>query len=261
MIYCVYDPRWIHLFIEYLESIAKYFPLQFVTSLDTIKLVDTDVIWLATYSLSSVKPIHEKYPDITYLLNFEQTSAPDNVKKLNAYPKTLKMIDYSLRNIMNYPRDNYYYIPYMVNTDEIVEFDKTKGFIILGTPCKRRTEIINELNATSFIAFGKQRDDNLFRHKILVNIHQYEDYNVLEELRINRCVYNKMIVITENSGNIDYYDLKDYIIECEYKDIVKVAKDVLENYDYYYKKLFKNFDIIQHSINRKAIADKTIINN
>lgn len=64
-----------------------------------------------------------------------------------------------------------------------------------------------------------------------------------------------MIVITEK-GNHDYYELKDYFIECEYEDIVKVAKEVLANYDYYYNKLFANFDIIKIHSNHKRLIDE-----
>jgi len=234
--------------------------MKYLKDEENIDIEKKDIIFLITYSVKYVTTVHSKYPDNSYLINFEQTSAQDHRNNLDLYPKTLKILDYSLKNMSYYHRHNYYYLPYMVNPKEILELDKTEDFIIIGTPLKRRTDIVNALKATNFLGFGKERDDRLFMHKILVNIHAYEDYVVLEELRVNRCIYNKMIVITEKSGSLDYYDLKDHIIECDYKDIVKVAKEVLENYEYYYNKLFKDFDLIRHSINRKAIAD-AVINN
>ena len=61
-------------------------------------------------------------------------------------------------------------------------------------------------------------------------------------MRCNRCIFNKVIVVTEKSIDIDY-ELKDYIIECEYDKLVETTIEVLNNYKYYYNKLFANFDI------------------
>jgi hypothetical protein len=49
-------------------------------------------------------------------------------------------------------------------------------------------------------------------------------------------------VITEKSDDIDY-ELKKYIIECDYNDIVNVTTNVLKNYKEYYDNLFGNFNI------------------
>lgn len=59
-------------------------------------------------------------------------------------------------------------------------------------------------------------------------------------MRCNRCILNKMIV-SEKSD--DDFELKDYMIECEYDEIVEMTNKVLENYDFYYNKLFENFSI------------------
>ena len=94
------------------------------------------------------------------------------------------------------------------------------------------------------ILYGKERDDILFRSKILVNIHHREkDYFILEEIRIIRCILNKVIVISENSLDHINFILYKYIIFVDYDKLVEKTMDVLINYDNYYNKIFKDFDI------------------
>ena len=110
----------------------------------------------------------------------------------------------------------------------------------------RRNYIFNEIkkftDITDLKGWGKERDDLLFKYKILVNIHFDNDYNIFEQIRCNRCIFNNIIVITETSLD-ENYELKDYIIECDYNDIINKVKEVVNNYDYYYNKLFNNFNL------------------
>lgn len=257
MIYIVYNEERLHYFIEYVTSIAKYYPITLVNSNEEVTLKENDLLWFLQFVLRN--DLVEKYPYQVYLINTEQNTKKENIDLLNSY--AIPILDYSLENIRIASKKNHYYLPYMINVDEVYDLKKTNDIIVLSGGV-RRAKIALALGSSWLQNnWGEERDAILFRHKILVNIHYADDYNVLEELRINRCIYNKMIVITEKSGNLDYYDLKDYIIVCDYNDIVKVAKDVLENYEYYYNKLFNNFDIIQHSIHRKAIADVVVKND
>jgi len=64
-----------------------------------------------------------------------------------------------------------------------------------------------------------------------------------------------MIVITETSEDIDF-ELKEFIIECKYEDLVTTTMNVLQNYEYYYNILFKNFDIDLIKNKYKIISDE-----
>ena len=66
-----------------------------------------------------------------------------------------------------------------------------------------------------------------------------------------------MIVITEKSEDIDF-ELKEFIIECKYEDLVTTTIHVLQNYEYYYNMLFKNFDIDLIKTKYKSIGDDFI---
>ena len=76
-----------------------------------------------------------------------------------------------------------------------------------------------------------------------MNIHFGEDYTVFEEIRCNRCIFNKMIVISEKSVHMENYRLKKYMIECSIDEIPAMVETVLNDYDYYFNKLFLDFDL------------------
>ena len=65
----------------------------------------------------------------------------------------------------------------------------------------------------------------------------------MEQFRINRCIFNNMIVITEDSTYSNKLILKNYMIICKYEDIIDMVIKVLNNYEHYYSKLFNNINI------------------
>ena len=124
----------------------------------------------------------------------------------------------------------------------------------LGFNSKKRYHILNQLvklnttnlNIKNIKGFGQIRDDILFKCKILVNVHYADNYKIFEEIRCNRCTFNKMIVISEDSLYTDDYILKDHVIFVPYDKIAETVIDVANNYEKYYEKLFKNFDITKY---------------
>jgi len=191
--------------------------------------------------LSSVPQQIKITPDI-WLLNMEQATRP-NILELNNIRECQNIYDYSEENIevlrQLKPNCNYVHVPYGYNTNEIYNYEKPHGIAMVGNNCERRTQIENRIgNVTNILGWGKERDDKLFRYKILVNAHFHPDYNITEQIRINRCIYNKMIVISENSIHQDKLKLKDKMLFCEYDKIPELARKVLNNYEHYYNKLF-----------------------
>ena len=66
-------------------------------------------------------------------------------------------------------------------------------------------------------------------------------------MRCNRCILNKMIVITQKSKTIEnggaFQKLRNHMIECEYDELVDTVIDVSNRYEEYYHKLFDNFNL------------------
>ena len=177
-----------------------------------------------------------------YLLNTEQLVLFDHTPRINAYPKYIKMLDYNKANLKYY--DGYYtkFIQYQINNDEIYNFPKTKEICMMSNLTDYRKKIINELkekdvNIDIITGWKKERDEKLFTYKIIINLGYSDKHKIFESLRCDRCIFNKMIVISDTKEDIESYNLKNYMIFEDYENIANKAIEVLNNYDTYYKKL------------------------
>ncbi len=191
-----------------------------------------------------------RYPNVNniYFFNTEQLTLPNWLRKVKNIPH--KIIDYSDSNIkcLSKAGKTSYHIPYQVNNNEIYNYNKIYDVAFIGSMSPKRKEIFDKLkakgiNVTMIKGWDKSRDDQLMKHKILINIHRTNTLGIFEEIRCNRCVFNKMIIITEKSVNSQDYILKDHIIECNLDNIVDTVVDTLNNYNDMHNKLFINFDI------------------
>ena len=116
----------------------------------------------------------------------------------------------------------------------------------------RRLEIHNKLLDLNI---SYKNVDNIFSgndlielyktSKILVNIHQTEHHHTFEELRALPALLNGIIVISERSALTNYIPYEKYIIWCEYDEIKDKVKEVYDNYDYYYNKIFCDGTLFQ----------------
>jgi hypothetical protein len=197
-----------------------------------------------------------------YYLNLEQLSIDGSNSNYNFLKpivdfkignNNIKILDYSYANtnILNkLIKTNY--IPYQVNKEEIFDYEKTIDFVTCCSWNERIMTIYNNIkekydNSYSIgnpTLWGKERDDILFRSKVLVNIHhRYKDYFILEEIRIIRCILNKIIVVSEKSMDFEDFPLKKYMIFVDYDNLISKTDEILQNYNYYYNLLFNDYDI------------------
>lgn len=212
---------------------------------------DGNNIFIFVQSLPDVFLEFEQWHSFFYVLNTEQNTRNNGfLQSIIDLPNEIQIIDYSKENI-KYLNDNNIikstiYIPYQVNTNEIFNLEKTYDIAMIGLKSERRQYIFDEIELQKDIneikGFGISRDVILMKHKILVNVHYDDDYNIFEQFRCNRCILNKMIVITETS-DLSEYELKDYLIMCDYDEIVEKTIEVINNYEYYYNNLFADFDV------------------
>ena len=178
-----------------------------------------------------------------YLINTEQLSYKKHYDRINEYPKYIKMLDYSMANLKYYDKKYYTkFLSYQINYDEIYNLHKTKDICIMSGESENRTYIINQIiskgyNIDIISGWKQERDLQLFTYKILLNVSYEKDYKIFEPLRCDRCIFNKMIVISDNKEDIDLYNLKDYMIFEEYNNLANKVIEVFNNYDTYYKKL------------------------
>ncbi len=196
-----------------------------------------------------------------YFVNLEPLTCDGKYTKFNFLQEVINfnkkftninLLDYSRGNIniLNKYNIKSDYLPYYINNEEIKNFDKEYDLCTCCSWNERISEIYTPLSKIykSYsigrpIKWGKERDDILFRCKVLINLHHREkDYNILQELRITRCILNKIIVISEHAMDDNLYPLNAYIIFCDYGNIVDKTKEVLSNYNEYYDKIYKNMD-------------------
>ena len=169
----------------------------------------------------------------TWLINTEQATRPDILEILG---DVTNIYDYSEENIYILktlkPDCNFKLLPYKRNPSEILNIPKTNWIAMVGNNSPRRNVIQDRLwGVNNIVGWGLSRDRELFKHKILINVHYHSDYAITEQIRINRCIHNKMIVISETSKHQELIALKDKIIFCDYDDIVKTVTHVMKNYD------------------------------
>lgn len=257
-------------FLDYIKSISVNYKnkITYINQIRDIRYVKTgDVLIFIKNIPYGWKPPSQKPTYKIYLLNTEQMTKPDIIRNIENIPANIEIIDYSLENIRHLMKmgKRTHYLPYMINLSEILNLPKTEDIAVIGWwRSEYRMRILYELALLGIEfhhieGFDSKRDRELFSHRILLNVHFNETYGIMEQMRCNRCIFNRMIVISEKSEDIDY-ELRPYMIECEYSEIPQKTKDVLENYEIYYEKLFANFDLDVIEQHYKKIADEVIEN-
>jgi hypothetical protein len=204
-----------------------------------------------------IKPVHERPEEAdvyvyrvpecipitpeTILLNTEQMTRNELIPD----ERIRHIYDYSEENIeimrLLDPYRKYKHLAYKENPNEILEIAKTKWFAMIGNNSPRRHKMKHLIwGLDNITGWGNDRDTRLFEYRVLINVHYDEMYKIVEQLRINRCVYNKMIVISERGTYPELIKLKKGIIYCDYNEIPKVALEVKLNYDRIYSEQFES---------------------
>lgn len=171
------------------------------------------------------------------------------------------ILDYSLPNIHNvqtsmiYKHLNKkfcYLAPCLIN--KFLVNDNKREICLLttfmNTNIPRRIKLKNELakNKLSYknvnTVFTVENMIKLYNNtKILINIHQTDYHDTFEELRVLPALLCGTIVICENSPLNELIPYNNLLIWCSYDDMVNKVKDVCENYDVYYNKIFTSDNI------------------
>lgn len=191
-----------------------------------------------------------------YLINTEQVSKKWWEKYIFTLPKNLKIIDYSYKNMLYYNSQfKTQHIEYKYNPSEILNLKKKRNIAFIGSKSEYRDYILNGINKSVHVShihgWGKERDKELFKYKILVNISYNKNYKIFESIRCYRCLFNKMIIISDMKDDIEHLKYKDFIIFVKYDNLINKVIEVYNNYKFYYRKL--NLENIKKFINKKDV--------
>tara|TARA_X000000950_G_C13914852_1_gene660471 strand:+ start:4854 stop:5735 length:882 start_codon:yes stop_codon:yes gene_type:complete len=257
------EGNFINIIIEYVKSVNIYIKGSLVTEKKRRDELLNNFNDDSNYIFFGIK--YTNYPKINrnnvYFVNLEPLTCDGKYSNFNFLQEVINfnkkftninLLDYSRGNIniLNKYNIKSEYLPYYINNEEIKNFDKEYDLCTCCSWNKRISEIYTPLSQIykscsigNPAKWGDERDDILFRSKVLINLHHREkDYNILQELRITRCILNKIIVISEHAIDDYLYPLNAYVIFCDYGNIVDKTKEVLSNYNEYYDKIYKNMD-------------------
>jgi hypothetical protein len=176
----------------------------------------------------------------------------------------MPVLDYSLSNLTylsHYMRENKItstasniYLPYQYNLRDQIQLENIDGVytydvgIINALPKQdasvnseltyRRTRLWEQLQATGWkciniLGWGAERDEKLKRCKVIINVHHFECFNIFEQIRCDRLVFAKKIVVSDKSVFTENYDLSGNVLWEDYDNIIPRTKSVLENFDMY----------------------------
>jgi hypothetical protein len=204
-----------------------------------------------------------------FVINTEQTKVR---KGILYYPEYVIFLDWSQCNFPYYNNNlTKYWLPYQVNYNEIYNLKKEKDCCMISVNSNYRSYIFNKIkengiDISNINGWKEYRDITLFKHKILVNISFQDDCSILEQMRTNRCIFNKMIVISNKKDDEKSdFILNKYIIYTHYDDIPKKVQEVIENYDKIYNSIFSNFEEelnnIDYNLDKQLNYIKTILNS
>jgi hypothetical protein len=102
---------------------------------------------------------------------------------------------------------------------------------------------INHININN--CFDKNNLEELYKKtKIMINIHQTDHHCTFEELRVLPALLNGIIVICEDSPLKENILYNDFVIWTRYDNIINTIKEVENNYNIYYDKIFNNLEIV-----------------
>ena len=178
------------------------------------------------------------------------------IQNLNHLLKQDLIIEYSRPNIKNI-QDCSFYMDYLkkvclltptmypINEALIMNQQRSVNTMTLfrDTTQLRRKKFLKDLDAANVNYKNMNHvfsnlDKLYFDTKILINIHQTDHHDTLEELRILPALRCGVIVISEESPLKKYSRYSDFIIWGKLEELPKIILDVQENYAKYHQKLF-----------------------
>lgn len=190
------------------------------------------------------EPIHigiwSRIPPIGRIIyNTEQLSRPEMlrvIKNIIKKSNPLEIWDYSLANIHILKNNNILarHVPlespgwYVKELQSYRKDEQEYDVGFSGWMSPRRLKILNKLKASGLSVnivaniFGKERDKELAKCKIILNIHASPEYKIFESNRCEPWLKAGVRVISENSLDND-----DRCINVKYSDIVKTVQSTL----------------------------------
>lgn len=265
----IYSPGQVYdLIKDYINNLNTRFNVIFVPAgnIELIKNFNPNKILCINNIFD--KSILDIFKDIEIsILNIDSFIIPyflQNILTQNSLYKNIKIYDYSETNISILHRNNIFnteFLEYTYDSKEVDELRKINtqekifdfGFICYNKNMlhsKRRKDIIDILISKGFsvniiTGFDKQRDIELGKCRIILNIHQqpYKEIEcrTFEHLRCNRLLYAGFNILSEMSFVEPNFILKYPNLKfINYDDFKNISKDNINNFEFTNLEIDKN---------------------
>ena len=252
---------------DYIHSLNIISDVIHINELTVERLKTTSDIYIITQMWLDVS-IFSKEIIQTGRIVFLNVEMLSEIKRMDQVLSVLSagipVLDYSLSNLTFlkiYMEQNKMlsnasriYLPYQYNLRDQLQLENVDGVytydvgIINALPKQdasvdssltyRRTRLWEQLQATGWnciniLGWGAERDELLKRCKVIINVHHFECFNIFEQLRCDRLVFAKKLVVSDKSIFTEKYDLLGNVLWEDYDNIIPRTKEVLENFDMY----------------------------
>ena len=188
--------------------------------------------------------------------------------------KMLKMFAYE--NDISTKNVEFYHLPYQFNVEEqkrlqispnAYEYDI--GVInaipkIDGNIENIRTTLWEKLKKTNLrikniMGWKNERDELINKCKIILNIHNFDSFNIFEHVRCDRLLFSNKLVLSQVSLDATSLDIYNNVIWICYDDnIIQNIHFVVDNFEELKRKYANETDIIGIAINRGIQLQNTV---
>lgn len=203
----------------------------------------------------------------------------------------IKIVDYSHSNLMylnkylaykqiEVDNRNARYLPYQYNLRDQVHLENVDGVYtydvgIINAVIKKDSSVNSdltyrrvklweelqesELKCINIVGWGAERDELLKRCKVIINVHHFECYNIFEQIRCDRLIFAKKLIISDKSIFTETYDTVDNVLWEDYDNIIPRAKEVVNNFEKY-NNMMKSLSLDKVIQNRRKQLSDALTN-
>lgn len=210
--------------------------------------------------------LHFPFKEGGYVINTEKNISDNWKETIETFKKDNVFIDFCRAN-SQITGNNTLFLPCVFHKNVIWSHPRTFEYDIgfIGTISIKRKKLLDELverglKVNIIKSFGEERDREISKCKIIINIHFNDNHKILQYFRCSRIVFNKIPIISENIFECDELDINKEVLKFitfeEYDKLVNKVINILENYDSYVEKLYKDFSYDRfEELSSKAIQN------
>jgi hypothetical protein len=174
------------------------------------------------------------------------------IQNFDDYNSLDLVIEYSYPNFQNIEQSGHFqeYLKKVcviepAYLDLNLDSQSRESFVTLENASPRRDIIhhkLNDLGLNPLRITGCGNDECIKKlystTKLILNTHQTDHHHTFEELRVLPALSQGVLVISEDVPLKEFIPYHQFVLWCDYERIPEFTKEVLDNYEHYYQKVF-----------------------